>query len=495
MSIIRANLKLYSPFQSRSNFYSYFMFLIFIIYPTYNAISGIKEAVQPNQSYLPEPDIGTFTFFLYFVSITLTRIQLHILTIPFSYCLPNHRYIPRKMILIMGFISSIIFSLILFFIYPSLLTSKIHIITILFLGLAVYLLGSYMTVRFEPDKNKAFIMGLIPLTIYGIFWDMFWEFITPSIGHFIIFYFIPLLLFSTILFISLWKKMGHPNFKRERFERGCSTIFYNYAQQSSTFVKQMLNKLPEKVLKENRSDNYFLNKFKNQPFFSLNKSITGSLYCMMDRNNDLDKYFIVIPLPLNILIQTFLMFIISFIVLFNIFETPGLLTYCNLLFFLIFPCITISRIFEPVLNNHLLPVKREDYFKKSIILWLAKPAIVILWFCLVVFIISVFKYLLSDWSLEGHGFIYISLGLSSILWILVVISVLDTFTLYSNKTYKSFSTIIPIGLIALLTLLSIFTDNPEHRLIYMFLAALSCNVFFINKLFHHWFREDLNLLN
>jgi hypothetical protein len=501
MSIIRANLKHYSPFQNRSISYYYSLLLISVGYYLYNALSNnrINNAISHNQTYFPEYD-DSLLIFMYYISIIILRIQLDILSKPFSFCLPYHRFIPRKIIIIMGIIASLVFALVIHLTNPLGPCSIIYIPTIILLGFSICLFVSYLSVRFNSvsQQTAIFVFGMGPVFLFGMFSDMFWEFIGSSVESFIFFYTMPLIISSTILFLILWKKLGHPDLHRK------SVFNYNYSTfnvrentilQSKLIEKKMLKSLPEIDFGKNPIEIYFSKIIKRLPFFSLKQSIIGSFYCMMDRYYELDKNYFKIPIPIKIIIQSILLFFIVLIAL-NSKQGPGPFTDFFLFFILLFPCISITTIFGPVFHSFLLPVTRVYHFKKSYILWLIKPIAVIIWFCIIALLAWILTYIFHDFILTGNDLNHISFLLSSITWIMVLIPVIDTLSYYFENPFSpALSLTIAIVLLLSLCVFGVITDDPGFRLLLNLSAALLANGFFIYRLARYWMYQDITLLS
>lgn len=149
MSILSANLK--HLYQRRGLWPAYGFFAL-LIYPA--------VVIPLDQSLAGEGNFVGLIALQLLIGICSASLQVEILTKPFSYCLPGHRKVPRKFVLLVGVMTSFAGSLI-FITYPDLFFWKrpFVIFAAICAGLAMYCLGVFLAFVI---RNPGFI-GFLPV--------------------------------------------------------------------------------------------------------------------------------------------------------------------------------------------------------------------------------------------------------------------------------------------------------------------------------------------
>ena len=157
MSIIRANLKLYNPFNNSYLLRSSFFHLVLLFYPVSLAVfykADMVPGFSIHSAYILL-SILCFCIYMIFLGETVSIIQLEILSKPLSFCLPYHDKISYKIILFTGILANIILcSIFIILPHPHGLKGTLYFITILAAGLASYLLSVYITFRTQAGQKS-----------------------------------------------------------------------------------------------------------------------------------------------------------------------------------------------------------------------------------------------------------------------------------------------------------------------------------------------------
>ncbi|NIP26336.1 MAG: hypothetical protein GWN67_15690 [Phycisphaerae bacterium] len=160
MSILTVNLK--HLYQRRGLWLVYVILVLF-------AFAGIAVLFKG-----PEAGQGRFIGLIvlaFVIGLLLAVLPLEVLSKPFSYCLPGHRKMVRRLVFCVGIVFNLLASL-LFFIYPDLSVGQLLLVvcSAFVAGLISYLLGAGLA--FGIRNSVAFI-GFLPLVIVtGGFFDL-----------------------------------------------------------------------------------------------------------------------------------------------------------------------------------------------------------------------------------------------------------------------------------------------------------------------------------
>jgi hypothetical protein len=156
MNILAANLK--HLYQRRGLWPAYGFFAL-LIYPS--VVTALDYPLA-GKGYF----VGLIALQL-LIGICIASLQVEILTKPFSYCLPGHRKVPEKFVLLVGVITSFVGSLI-FIAYPDLLfwERPFVIIAAFCAGLAMYCLGVFLAFVIRNPGSIGFLPAIFLAYLY-----------------------------------------------------------------------------------------------------------------------------------------------------------------------------------------------------------------------------------------------------------------------------------------------------------------------------------------
>jgi hypothetical protein len=494
MSILRANLRLYYPVKS-------IYFFLNAVYQ-FLALLGILVIWWGNKQSAMDNQYSLMYLIPLFISMFMlgamtTGIQLDVLTKPFSSCLPNHHKIPSRIIFLIGIIANLFYGFIYLLLpHPAGLKGILYFITIFTIGLSIYFFTAFWAFYIQNDRQKGLIF-ICCMILFFVLVSMLLglNVLIFSFDYLILYSSIPLVFFLLLLMFALWKMLVHPDLKRIYFSKDYPMINDQDSYTTATLLneKLLLSRMSEKVEKESLIGRFYLKYIERLPILNIRRSITGRLYCMLERHYAFNERYFRTSLSIKIILTTLLLFFTGYQL------TPGNFggvpaSDITHVLILVIPCIAVHSIFTPVSHTQLLPIGRYNQFWSSVIVWLIQPIIAILW---------VFIIIILSWILENHmpgitlaGFSYFTyhpLALSLILWPLVIIPVLNTFWYYVVNLRSAIVMILLSLILFALSLFSLLTAHIEFRIILIDLSILLANSFFINRLARYWFRKDLVL--
>ena len=497
MSIIIENIKLYNPFNNRYLFFNYTILIIMLFMLA--AGIGKNELVKAfSNNQWPFIHMFFLIISMYSLGTITTMVQVEILTKPISSCLPDQNKIAVTTLFLIGIFANLVYFIVFLLLpRPAGLKGVLYLLSIPAFGLLLFFLGSLLSFYMHIERQKGsvafvvFMLCLIALgplsAIHGFTFDF---------EYFLFYGSIPMLFFVMLFLFALWKRLLQPDMKRIFFARDL-TLNLDFSPTKATQLQEvfMLKGLSEKVEKENRIDDIFFVRIKKLPYLNIKRSVVAGLYCILDRYCTLNGRFLRSSSLIKFLIPTILLILSGYI---DSDEITGIEAfYRHFITCLIFstPCFLVVGTLNPVLHNHLFPEGRFNHFCKSMIIWLAKPLIVIIWTSLVILVAWCLKELMPGFTLAGIYFQYNVPVLSLIVWQLVLILVMDIFGYYFENPCSLITMVLFVAILLVLYLFSFFTDNQIHRFISMVLAILLANGFFMERLARHWFRKDIGFLN
>jgi len=267
MSILQANLK--HLYQRRSLWF----WNIFL------ALAAAGFCIEPLTDSTPEK--GEFVLYLIIclpLGIITAGLQQEILTKPFSFCLPGHRKIPRRLIFSVGGVVSILLSL-LFFAHPSLDFPYVLLVacSAALTGMTVYLLGVLPTLAFSQSIA---IIGFFPLIVFA----------TTFFGahrllqHIIISSPVPMIIFAGSICTLFWFWLGRDSLARNHSGRLTLCIFDAWSPRK---VKKYHQAQADRRLAQKgkihfeKMETLFLTRMKKRRFFSKGRYAWGNLYIVL----------------------------------------------------------------------------------------------------------------------------------------------------------------------------------------------------------------------
>ncbi len=196
MSILKANLK---HFYQRPGFWIFHIAMI--IWVPLLVLLPLKR-----------PQEGRFTAYLIlslYLGILAANMPKEVLKMPFSYCLPRHRKIPRSVVFLIGAVFNGLFSLI-FLGYSGLgtISSLLAVCSGFFMGMTVYALAVWLI--FAYRRGSLFI-GFFPMLLVTLSWIQGHVYVERMIVHSPL----PVIVVGVLVCAALWKYLASDGLPRE----------------------------------------------------------------------------------------------------------------------------------------------------------------------------------------------------------------------------------------------------------------------------------------
>ncbi|NLD36741.1 MAG: hypothetical protein GX654_07730 [Desulfatiglans sp.] len=485
MSILGANLKLYSPFQKQSLLFKTFFFMELVFLLRFSVI--ITEFTNGKQ--IPYAMIFWIFICIFLFGEIIAMIQFDVLSKPFSFCLPNHKNIPRRIIFIFGVLLTLLLT-VLALLFSQLnesgyLILMIPVISLTFYSLAICIIFSFLIHKPIKYLKLGVLLFSIPFLIFVFFQKAF--IVTYSdvpLNSIFIF------LFSSIfLTVAAWKMLGDTSLKRKCIEKPSSLTLYSFeglydkSQRESTYHYHH----PIKYYDGNShiAESIFNWMGKND-FIRLKHSLLGNLHLIFTRHfaqkgNE--------PILILILAASFLFFSGYFessstqkIYDINISPAPALA--------LLPLCLVLSSIFAPLRHDLLLPLGRLRHFGINILLWLLKY---------ITLVLLVLVFIMLTWGIQdympkiefiGYELTYIHPGFHTLLWALIISPVIDLIFDYVIVPYHLLTMIFLTSVLFILSFVAFATNNIVAHIVLASIMILLTNGLFGFLLKRHWLKND-----
>lgn len=496
MTILGTNLKIYMPFQKQSLGYKFIMILNLCLYSILCLPAIIREK---NIQEFPFFIIIIFSLSVFMLGQMTAMMQINILTRPMSYCLPGYDKIVHKVIFGIGIAISLLYTLpMMLFPVPAELRYYIPVIGPAII-LAIYLISVCITFYMQEEKPSRFIL-------YGIFilGTMFWVSLilqsdfNISFKELFFYCLIPLLFSGIFSAAAAWKMLHDPEIKRKVLNKGESLMvtFFNRPLNLTRFEEYVSSKHMSSTEKYNDKEedacsrkSFYLDKMKQQPYFSLKRSFPGAIYCMLSPFSGNSRSKINIIILLQVLLPMSLLFLSGYQDMWSVrFQSRIPLNMLQLIV-LIINCIFIGIILRQPYHNLLLPVNRSGNYIIYFLLWLIKPAIPAGLFSIVIAVSGLIGNSMPEITFMNHRLVYHSIGTEIIVWPLVIIPVVSI--IFSSTS--SFGNMMAGTLISSITVGALFGLSAARAIDYswvmIILVSLS-NIFFLWKLTRYWFYKD-----
>ena len=327
MTILQANLK---HFYQRRGLWLWFLMLLGqtpIMFPTYES--------------------GRFFGYLIislFAGLMVLNLQKNVLAKPFSFCMPGHRKVSRKVIMIVGGIVNAALGMV-FLAHPDISFPYSLLVSIAggFVGMAVYLLAirSVFNGTIQNTASTLRMMFLMMLLVgAGIYYKFLQE---MTIAY-------PLVIIAISYGICwrLWRWLGQDSLARIV----CGKVVPEMLDGWNARKMQKIRNEKMKIMSENNTTltnwlgDFFLSKMKGHNFLSRNRYTWGSLYAVLGA----------IPVYLKPWMPVT---IIAVILYFGYFNQPSL--NIGQMMFLI-PAIVVGNMKMTAYPSLLLPGGRREMF-------------------------------------------------------------------------------------------------------------------------------------
>jgi hypothetical protein len=207
-------------------------------------------------------------------------LQKDVLVKPFSFCLPNHRRIPKTFIFLIGGIVNLILGCV-FLGYPGLSFPYVLLVVLAggFVGLIAYFYGVYASFQALPTPAG----GIIPILIFGAVlfkWDV-------VVQNVVINQPIVIILVGGLMCIWCWKLLNGDFLVRKYCGKLIMGMFDSWNRTKVEKYRQFRaeqNITESKVKFSEKAQEFFLGKMNRYDFLSRGKCIWGNFYAMLGRN-------------------------------------------------------------------------------------------------------------------------------------------------------------------------------------------------------------------
>jgi hypothetical protein len=289
MRILAANLKLFYQCQGLWLWYLILLFYSFVVI----FIVFIAGMPMPGR-------FVSYVLFSFLFGIIVADIQKDVLSKPFSFCMPNHKRFPRRLIFGMGSILNLPFG-IMFFSYSGLklpfMLKSLVILSASFAGMIVYLAA----VRLSFMARTPAVMGVV-----GIFFMVPVFFGTnKALEYMIVSNPLHVTVAGTITCAFAWKWLGDESLARKY----CGRILFGIAdglnlakmqKYQKKRAAQMLAKRDSAI--SDRLEEFFVTRMEKHSPRDASRYVLGSLYTIADRVFGLPIHY-VLPLIAIILLM------------------------------------------------------------------------------------------------------------------------------------------------------------------------------------------------
>ena len=261
MTILRANLKHF--YQFRALWLWYFIMLC-----------QIPLAVMPIINNKFNRFFG-YLILSFFVGIVVFSLQQDILAKPFSFCMPGHRKVSRKAIMLIGAILNGILGMV-FLAYPGITFPYSLLVAIAggCVGMTIYLLS----VRIMAKGQQGNVwLGLSPLYILGIVILDYDKVIQEAmVSNPFIF-----MAIGSIICWLMWRWLGQDTLARKLCGEIVPGMFdgWNARKMQKIRQAQIQKKMGDKVTGlQSRLEEFFISKMQGYKFLSQNRYSWGQIY-------------------------------------------------------------------------------------------------------------------------------------------------------------------------------------------------------------------------
>ena len=266
MSILKVNLK--HLYQCRGLWLWHFLLLC-----------QIPLIARPFRSPENEKFVGYLVISFFWPLVTVSLVK-EILSKPFSFCLPGHRKIPRRVIFIIGSVINMIFGLV-FLAHTELRLPYVLLVICAggFMGMLSYLLGVFCVFSV---RNSIVLIALLPLFIWpGVFFELY-----KPLEVMIIYSPVRVIVIGLLVCWLAWRWLAQPGFARRycgQLALGISDV-WNFEKdrryrQARTAEQSTKKGLPVSI----RLNRFFMTRMSSSGFLTRGQYIWGNLYVVIGR--------------------------------------------------------------------------------------------------------------------------------------------------------------------------------------------------------------------
>jgi hypothetical protein len=425
---------------------------------------------------------------------SIARVQLEILTKPFSYCIPDQHKALNKIIFLIGIPFDLIYCVLFLFIFkPTGLMGVIYFLTVFSIGFFVFLITLWLSFILK-NEHKKYIRYLFIIAMLFIMTQNIRKVSSLSFYDILLYNPLPVVFLTAFLSFVLYRFFGNHNFKIKYLSVKNTISFEPIDPRSKEQANYILalNRLSEKVEKETLFEYLFFNKIQYLNHLSKSRSIISKLFCQVDRYITLHDKYMGIWLLSGFTFPSLALLLLGYDMR-EFFD--GSFEHWIGFFIICLPCYLITSILAPMFNNHLLPQGRTEQFRNNLTILMIQLLVSMLWFLLIIHISKFIGGNMPVITISGISMPYKSLGIKLIFWPMVIIPLFDIFK-YNSKNPDIASIIFImafiLGILGIVIIIASLIYKPV-AFIFIFICILFANGVFINMLRNRCFKKDLDL--
>ena len=218
---------------------------------------------------------------------------------PFSFCMPGHREVSRKVVFLIGSVVSVLLS----FVFVSCPVQTFgHVLLVMlaggFIAMGLYLLGAMFAMA-SPKKTG--VLNILFIVIYGlIFWGG-----GKGFGGVLLSYPAAIILMGVVVCIAAWQQLGREPLAREN----CGKLFIGMMDGYNMEKKRRYREEVLKAKMGKRStgifsglEEFFLGRMARCEFLSLGRYVWGHVYSVMGRSFGSMRWCNLVILPILLVV-------------------------------------------------------------------------------------------------------------------------------------------------------------------------------------------------
>ncbi len=485
MSILTTNLKIYNPLEHRSdktlflkNIGIGFLVLMFSGRALYEL--NLYKAILHNQYSFTT--VSYLFFAMYFMGMTVASIRLDIITKPFSYCLPDTYNTHRKVIFLIAGMIVLMLSLASFlFSEKSFLIFAIGVAIISVSVLPGYFFGIFQLIYFQNKKaNQLIILLSLPVLILQITPLIMGDDIKLPLSRYLTVCIFPLALSSAMGMTALWKMLNDKDLKNIFFGKEYS-LSGNFNKFINAGDVALANKLQVVEDNDDPERSLLLDKVHHMPLSSTFRHFMGALYSIKERSMRISAKASIA--------QVLFLYLLALLTGYNQNTNHPMGQYLS--FAVVFiACFSFSILSRYPAHNIFLPVDRLKQYFTSLIFWIIKPAVAILFFGIAILSSYALQNIAPDIIIPGHIFSYAPVTWLLLGWIMVVTPIIDIFTGFKEPPCGTLSIACLIVAVFILGMFFNFTHDHSLKMILMTSMIIISNIFYLFILTRYWLKRD-----
>ncbi|MFA6567075.1 MAG: hypothetical protein WCS96_02585 [Victivallales bacterium] len=386
---------------------------LIVIFGRYLSIRVLGHSHYYLSSYLLSPC---------FFGAIVANTQFEILSKPFTFCLPGHRWMPRQVVFTAGIIINCVFALLIVLTVPlgSIGGVLQCLISALLTGMAFYLLGAGLA---------AIPARYVWIPIFLAYFLLSYPGIHLFLDRLILFHPLLALAIATPIILLAWKLLGNPEFARNhcgRFCLGFGNIFNPRAVRHlarERFMSQKTKTAPATT--ERGVKRFFLSIMKRFPYLSASRTAMGAL-CSLELEVGAGDRVVVGIWALALLIPTIFLGYSTHVFIQNI-----------MLFVIPFTIPFVGANFPtPFFSSLLLPTGRRGRFVQGITISVAFTYTVFILIVLQGFVSHALHPFLPALQLHGNTVLHHPIELRLLYLLLILTPVLQTVLLIGKNSLR-----------------------------------------------------------